>query len=248
MDKALYIAMTGAKNNMLAQVSRSNNLANINTAGFKAEFSQARARPVYYGDGAPTRAYATSENQGTNFAHGPMMETGRDLDVAIEREGYFAVQLPDGSEAFTRAGALHIDALGVLRNGSGLPLIGNGGPIAIPAAEKIDIAIDGTISIVPLGQGAEQPAVIDRLRLVNPPENMLKKGDDGLFRVDVADFDVENDASVRVVPGFLEGSNVNAVEELVGILSLSRQYEMQVKLMQTVKQNSESSARMLQSS
>lgn len=248
MDKALYIAMTGAKNNMLAQVSRSNNLANLNTSGFKAEFSQARALPVYYGEGAPSRAYAISENQGTNFKHGPLIETGRDLDIAIEREGFIAVQANDGQEAYTRAGSLHIDALGVLRNGSGLPVMGNGGPITVPAAQKVDIAIDGTITIVPLGQGVSDPAVIDRIRLVNPDIKLLRKGEDGLFRVNDPEADIPADAQVRVVPGFVEGSNVNAVEELVGILSLSRQYEMQVKLMQTVKQNSESSARLLQSS
>ena len=246
MDKALYIAMTGAKHNMLAQVSRSNNLANINTTGFKAEFSQARAMPVYYGDGQPTRAYALTENQGANFRPGPMIETGRDLDIAIAGEGFIAVQARDGQEAFTRAGSLHVDALGMLRNGSGLPVMGNGGPIALPPAEKIDIAVDGSITIIPLGQGANEPAVIDRIRLVNPNTNEVRKGEDGLFRMRDPEADVPADAVVRVSSGFIEGSNVNAVDELVGVLGLSRQYEMQVKLMSTVKENNEASARMLQ--
>lgn len=245
MDKALYISMTGAKHNMLAQVSRSNNLANINTTGFKAEFSQARAMPVYYGEGQPTRAYALTENQGTNFRVGPMVQTGRDLDIAIEGEGFIAVQARDGQEAFTRAGSLHVDALGVLRNGSGLPVMGNGGPIAVPSAEKIDIAIDGSITIIPVGQGVNEPVVVDRIRLVNPDSTEIKKGEDGLFRMKNAEADVQADATVRVASGFIEGSNVNAVEELVGVLGLSRQYEMQVKLMQTVKQNSESSSSLL---
>ena len=141
---------------MLAQVARSNNLANINTTGFKAEFSQARAMPVLYGDGVASRAYALSENQGTDFSQGAMIETGRDLDIAIEREGFIAVQSRDGTPALTRSGSLHIDSLGVLRNGSNLPVLGNGGPIAIPPAEKIDIAIDGSITIVPLGQNADE--------------------------------------------------------------------------------------------
>lgn len=246
MDKALYIAMTGAKHNMLAQVSRSNNLANINTTGFKAEYSQARAMPVYYGDGEATRAYALTENQGSNFRVGPMIQTGRDLDIAIEGDGFIAVQARDGQEAFTRAGSLHVDAVGILRNGSGLPVMGNGGPIAIPPAEKIDIGIDGNITIIPLGQGANEPAIIDRIRLVNPDTNDIRKGEDGLFRMRAAEADVPADAAVRVTSGFIEGSNVNAVEELVGVLSLSRQYEMQVKLMQSVKENSEATARMLQ--
>lgn len=233
---------------MLAQVARSNNLANINTTGFKAEYAQARSMPVYYGAGQPTRAYALTENQGSNFRHGAMIETGRDLDIAIEREGFIAVQALDGQEAYTRAGSLHVDALGVLRNGSGLPVMGNGGPIAVPVAEKIDVAIDGSITIVPLGAGANETAVVDRIRLVNPDTQQLQKGEDGLFRMRDPEAEVVEDASVRVISGFIEGSNVNAVEELVGVLSLSRQYEMQVKIMQTAQENSEASARLLQNS
>ncbi len=248
MDKALYVAMTGAKHNMLAQVARSNNLANINTTGFKAEYSQARSMPVYYGAGQPTRAYALTENQGSNFKSGAMIETGRDLDIAVEREGFIAVQALDGQEAYTRAGSLHVDALGVLRNGSGLPVMGNGGPIAVPMAEKVDIAIDGSITIVPLGARANETAIVDRIRLVNPDVQQLQKGEDGLFRTKDPEAEVLEDGSVRVISGFIEGSNVNAVEELVSILSLSRQYEMQVKIMQSAQQNSEASARLLQSS
>lgn len=246
MDKALYIAMTGAKNNMLAQVSHSNNLANISTTGFKSEFSQARSLPVFYGEGHPTRAYAVAERQGTNFKVGPMIETGRDLDVGIEQEGFIAVQAKDGLESLTRAGSFHVDSLGMLRNGSGLPVMGNGGPIAIPPAEKIDIALDGSITIVPLGQAANGTVVVDRIRLVNPTSDQIEKNSDGLFRMKDPEEDLQADAGVRLLSGFLEGSNVNAVDELVSVLSLSRQYEMQVKLMQNAKENSEASARLLQ--
>ncbi len=83
MDKALYIAMTGAKNNMLAQGVHANNLANVATNGFRADFAQARAMPVYYGDGHPTRAYAMTERPATDYQQGPMIQTGRDLDIAV---------------------------------------------------------------------------------------------------------------------------------------------------------------------
>lgn len=245
MDKALYVAMTGAKNNMLAQVAHSNNLANVNTAGFKSDLAQARSMPVYYGDGLPTRAYAMTENPATDFSHGPSIETGRELDIAIQQDGFIAVQAPDGQEAYTRAGSLHVDNLGILRTGNNLPVLGNGGPIAIPAAEKIEIGLDGTISVLPLGEDAEAIAQIDRIRLVNPPLDTVTKGNDGLFRVLGTEEDVPVDASVRIVSGFLEGSNVNAVNELTSIMSLSRQYEMQVKIMQTAKENSEASSRLL---
>lgn len=246
MDKALYIAMTGAKHNMLAQVSHSNNLANVNTTGFKADFEQARSMPVLYGDGEPTRAFALVERPATDFAHGALNETGRDLDVAIEGDGFIAVQGNDGQEAYTRAGSLYVDSVGMLRTGNGLPVLGNGGPIAIPAAEKIEVAFDGSITIVPLGQQADTIAQIDRIKLVNPPADAMTKSEDGLFRQKDAAEELPADGAVRMVSGFLEASNVNAVHELTSILSLSRQYEMQVKMMQTVKENSESSARLLQ--
>lgn len=246
MDKALYVAMTGAKHNMLAQVSHSNNLANVNSSGFKADFAQARSMPVYYGEGAPTRAYALAERPATDFSHGALQTTGRDLDIAVKGDGLITVQAANGEEAFTRAGALFVDSVGILRNGSNLPVIGNGGPIAIPAAEKIEIGSDGTITIVPLGQGVNAIAQVDRIKLVNPPAETLIKSRDGLFRVTGEAQEVPADANVGIVSGFLENSNVNAVSELTSILSLSRQYEMQVKIMQTVKENSETSARLLQ--
>ncbi|SMF36263.1 flagellar basal-body rod protein FlgF [Alteromonadaceae bacterium Bs31] len=245
MDKALYVAMTGAKHNMQAQTAHANNLANINTVGFKADFAQARSMPVYYGEGQPTRAYALAESPATDFRQGALIETGRDLDIAVEGEGFIAVQAPDGTEAYTRAGSLFFDSVGILRTGSGLPVLGNGGPIAIPAAETIEVAIDGTISIIPLGQGVDAPVLVDRVKLVNPPLNAIKRMDDGLIRALNQEEDIPVDANVRVVSGFLEGSNVNAVNELTSVLSLARQYEMQVKIMQNVQENSETSASLL---
>jgi len=248
MDKALYVAMSGAKNNMLAQVVHSNNLANINTPGFKADLAQARSLPVYYGAGQPTRAYSVAEDQYSDLRPGALMQTNRDLDVAVDGQGFIAVQSPDGSEAYTRVGSLYIDSVGMLRTGNGLPVLGNGGPIAVPASQKIDIGMDGTISIVPLGQKANALAVVDRIRLVNPETRQIQKGSDGLFHSTSAKANVQPDASVRLKSGFLEASNVDAVSELVDVLSLSRQYEMQVKIMQNAKQNSETSAQLLRMS
>lgn len=245
MDKALYIAMTGAKHNMRAQAAHANNLANINTVGFKADFAQARSMPVYYGDGHPTRAYALAESPATDFKQGALVETGRELDIAIEGDGFIAVQAPDGTEAYTRAGSLFVDSVGLLRTGNGLPVLGNGGPVALPPAEKIDVAIDGTITIIPLGQGVDAPAQVDRIKLVNPPTNSIKRMEDGLIRSLNQEEEVPADANVRVISGFVEGSNVNAVNELTNVLSLARQYEMQVKIMQAVKENSETSASLL---
>lgn len=247
MDKALYVAMTGAKHNMLAQAVHSNNLANINTGGFKADFAQARSMGVYYGEGYATRAYALAEVPATDFSPGKMINTGRELDISVDGEGFIAVQAPDGQEAYTRAGSFYVDSVGMLRTGNGLPVMGNGGPVAIPESDKIDIAIDGTISIIPLGQAKDGIVQIDRIKLVNPPVESLVKSEDGLIRQRVAVGDIPADAGVRVASGALESSNVNAVNELTSILELARQYEMQVKIMQNAKENSESSARLLQS-
>lgn len=246
MDKALYIAMTGAKHNMLAQASHANNLANVNTQGFKADFAQARSQGVYYGDGLPTRAYALTEKPATDFAFGALQHTGRDLDIAIEGEGFIAVQAPDGQEAYSRTGNLFVDALGMLRTGNGLPVLGNGGPIAIPQADKIEIGADGNITIVPQGQGPQAPVVVDRIKLVNPDVATLSKNENGLFVALESDGPLPAAGTVRVVSGFLEASNVNAVHELTSILSLSRQYELQVKIMANAKEMSQSSARLLQ--
>ncbi len=245
MDKALYISMTGAKHNMLAQVSHANNMANLNTTGFRSDFAQARSMGVYYGDGQPTRAYALTESPATNFEQGPIMQTGQDLDVAVNGPGFIAVQAPDGSEAYTRAGDMKLDANGILRTGNNLQVLGNGGPIALPPLQSVTVGRDGTISIVAQGQGPETSAEIDRIKLVNPEPSELEKRADGLLHARNGEPFVA-DAIVSVSSGVLEGSNVNAVNEFTEILSLSRQYEMQIKLMKTVEENSESSARLLQ--
>lgn len=247
MDKALYIAMTGARHNMLAQTSHSNNLANLNTTGFRADFAQARSMPVFYGEGQPTRAYSLSESPASDFKQGPMISTGNDLDVAINGEGFIAVLAPDGTEAYTRAGSLSIDPNGILRNDTGLAVVGNAGPIALPPLEKLEIGADGTLSLVALGQGPEAMVEADRIKLVNPDLQNLTKGDDGLFRQRDA-LQAPPAAEVRLVSGFIEGSNVNAIHEFTNILSLSRQYEMQVKLMKDIEQNSETSAQLLRMS
>lgn len=247
MDRALYIAMTGAKNNMLAQANHSNNMANLSTTGFKADFEQSRAMGVYYGDGQPTRAYALTESPSADLASGPMISTGNSMDVAIQGNGFIAVQAPDGSEAYTRAGNLNVDASGTLRTAGGLAVIGNSGPISLPPLSKLEVGSDGTISIIALGQGAETMVDTNRIKLVDPDPKNLKKGEDGLFRQRDG-LTAEASASVRVAGGMLEGSNVNAMSEFTQIIALSRQYDMQVKLMKAAEDNASASAQLLQMS
>jgi len=243
MDRMLYVAMSGAKETLLAQANNSNNLANANTSGFLADLQQFRSMPVF-GDGHPTRVYALSERPATDFKSGSIVQTGRELDVALNGKGWIAVQAPDGSEAYTRRGDLKLDANGVLTTGNGLPVTGNGGPISIPPAEKIDIAPDGTISIRPLGQAANELAIVDQIRMVNPSNSDLEKGKDGLMRLKPG-VTAEPDTSLQLVSGALEGSNVNVVDSMVDMIELSRRFEMQVKMMKTSEEMEQGSTSIL---
>jgi flagellar basal-body rod protein FlgF len=245
MDHALYISMTGAKHNMLAQTIHANNLANVSTQGFKADLAQARSMGVYYGEGLPSRAYALTESPAIDFTQGAAMSTERDFDIALENRGFIAVQAPDGTEAYTRSGRMYVDTVGMLRTGNDLPVMGDAGPIALPEFDKVEVAVDGTISLVVKGEKPDALAALNRIKLVDPNERDLVKSADGLYRLKNGGT-AEADVDVRVVRGFLEASNVNPVNEMTNILSLSRQYELQVKLMRTVDENSQASARLLQ--
>ncbi len=232
---------------MLAQAVHANNMANLSSTGFRADFEQARAMGVYYGDGHATRAYALTENPASNFATGAMIETGNDLDIAIQGEGFIAVRAADGSEAYTRAGNLEIDSAGTLRTANGLAVLGGESPIVIPENEKIQIGSDGTVSVVGLGQGPEAMTEVGRIKLVNPDTQNLAKGDDGLFRQRDG-LNAEVSANVTLRSGVVEASNVNAIDEFTKIMALSRQYEMQVKMMKTADDNATSSASLLRMS
>ncbi|MGB0663588.1 MAG: flagellar basal body rod protein FlgF [Pontibacterium sp.] len=245
MDKVLYVGMTGARENMLAQQAHANNLANATTTGFKADLAQARSMQVF-GEGHASRVYAMSERPATDLTNGSLMETGRDLDLAVVGNGWMAVQAPDGTEGYTRGGELQINPQGELVTGSGLRVIGNGGaPIVLPAIEGIAIANDGTITVRPAGEAAAELAVVDAIKLVTLPEGQAFKGTNGLMRTD-NQIPLEPDLNVEVRSGYLESSNVNGVHELTSMISLSRQFEMQIKLMKTAEENDSAAANILQ--
>jgi len=245
MDKLLYVSMTGARENMLAQRVHANNLANATTTGFKTDLEQARAMRVL-GEGYSSRVYAMSERPATDTTSGTLIQTGRDLDVAIDGEGWIAVVGPDGQEAYTRAGELQINAADQLVTGSGLPVMGNGGlPIVIPPAEKVQIANDGTVTIRPQGDAAAELAQIDQIKLVQAEPGSLFKGQDGLMHADNGTL-LPPDPTVSLRSGYLEQSNVNAVAELTSVINLSRQFEVQVKMMKTAEENSSAATKILQ--
>ena len=243
MDKLLYVAMTGASQTMLAQGANNNNLANVSTPGFRADYAHFRSMPVY-GPGFPSRVYAMTERSGTDLSKGPMNATGNELDIAVNGEGWIAVQAKDGTEAYTRAGDLRITQNGLLVTGGGNVVLGDNGPITMPPASKIQFGSDGTISIHPMGEQTTAMTTLDRIKLVNPPSNQLQKGEDGLMRLPGGKT-APADANVKIVSGMLEGSNVNIAEALVNMIDLQRQFEMQVRIMHDAEQNADSTKQIL---
>jgi flagellar basal-body rod protein FlgF len=243
MDRVIYIAMTGAREITRQQAAVSHNLANVSTHGFRQELSVFRALPVV-GEGAKTRAFVVETTPRTDFSQGSIQVTGRPLDVAVRGGGWLAVQDAGGKEAYTRMGHLQITANGILQTTNGLNLMGDAGPLSVPPEQDVLIGNDGTVSTIPIGQNQADVAIVGRIKLVNPPEKDLKRGDDGLFRL-AAGGDAPADADVKLISGALETSNVNPAEILVNMVSLARQFEMQMKMMQTADTNDRSATQVI---
>ena len=243
MDRLLYVAMSGAKETLRAQASNNHNLANASTTGFRADLAAFQARAVE-GSGYGTRVYATSANTGFDSTSGALQQTGRDLDVAVRGDGFLAVQGLDGREAYTRAGDLRIEPDGSLRTGTGLQVMGDGGPVSVPPANSVTIGSDGSVSVVPLGQGPETRAVVGRIKLVKPEPTQLDRGADGLFRLRDGS-DAPADASVSLAQGALESSNVNVADAMVTMIELARRFDLQVKAMRSAEDNGAAAAKLL---
>ncbi|WP_087021569.1 flagellar basal-body rod protein FlgF [Thaumasiovibrio subtropicus] len=246
MDRALFLAMSGAKQDMYGLQAHANNLANVRTTGFRADLEQARSMQAY-GEGMPSRVFSMTERPGFDFSQGSVMTTGRDLDVAVEGDGWIAVVDNIGQESYTRAGHLKIDQTGMLTNSSGHLIAGeNGGPIFIPLPiSKIEVGRDGTISILPQGAPPDAIELVDRIKLVRPDNRELYKDTNGLFKLKEPNQFLEADGSVRLLTGALEGSNVNAVGEMTSMIELQRHFEMQVKMMKTLEEMDEAQASLL---
>ena len=246
MDRALYLAMSGAKQDMQSLQLRANNLANASTTGFRADLAQARSMQAY-GEGLPSRVFALSESPAQNWAQGATITTGRDLDVMVEGQGFLSVLDQQGQEAYTRAGQLRVDATGLLQTQQGQFVLGeNGNPIALPLpVSNIQISKQGDISVLPQGAPPNGTVVIDRLKLVSPSQEAVFKDTDGLLKPNQAGLVFNADPNIRVLSGALEGSNVNPIEEMTHLIELQRHFETQVKLMKTAEEMDKSSASLL---
>jgi len=243
MDRLIYTAMTGASHVLQQQAAVSENLANASTPGFRATLNTFRAVPLV-GEGLPTRTFVVDSTAGSDFTPAAFQPTGRDLDVAVNGPGWIAVEGPDGKEAYTRNGSFQVTPNGVLQTRTGLNVLGDGGPITIPPDTEVTFAKDGTISTVPSYGQITSVVVVGRLKLVNPPPEQLERGGDGLFRLkDGAT--ATADANVGVVPGSLEGSNVNTVEAIVSMISLARKFDMQMKMLQSADNNAQRASQIL---
>jgi flagellar basal-body rod protein FlgF len=234
MDKLIYTAASGLKARMAAQAVIANNMANASTIGFRAERVNFDSL-MLQGDGLDTRTAASEEVKDFDRSAGTIISTGRNLDIAIPGDQWMAVQAADGSEAYTRRGDLQISATGVLETGDGFPVMGSGGPITVPPADKIEIAGDGTVSIKPLGSPADAPMQkIDQLKLVSPIGAQTAKGLDNLLYVKGGGT-LPQDLTAKVQSGALEGSNVDMTQALVDMIENQRAYEVQANLLRTAK-------------
>lgn len=243
MDKLIYTAMSGAKHIFERQASIAHNLANAVSTGYRSEEHRLRAVPVRSAT-LPTRAFAVDASVANDFTPGPLMNTGRQLDIAVQGQGWLALAMPDGTEAYTRNGSLEINVNGLLQTRNGIPVQGDGGPVSIPPDNEITVGRDGMISLKPSSGAQNTVTQVGTLKLVNPPEADLVRGADGLFRLRDGSA-AEVDPNVQVVSGYLEGSNVNVVDQLVGMISLARQFETQLKLLSTAEQNDRAAAQLL---
>jgi flagellar basal-body rod protein FlgF len=238
MDRMIYLSMSGAKATMQRQDTLANNLANVSTVGFRAELAAFRAVPVQ-GSGASTRVYSLESTTGYDATPGQVTGTGRNLDVAMKGNAWLAVQGLDGTEAYTRGGSLDVSAEGTLTTRNGLTVLGDGGPIQVPVNSEVSIAADGTVSAK---SATGRNTAVGKLKLVTP-EAPLQRGTDGLFRA--AEGDLSADATARVQDGALEGSNVSSVETMVAMIAAARQFEAQMKMLQTAEADEKAAAQLL---
>ena len=243
MDRVVFVAGSGAKQLLLKQAVNSHNLANANTVGFQADMANFRAQMIS-GAGHNSRAYMVAEGVGVSSEKGTIQATGRTLDVAVNGNGWLAVQAPDGSEGYTRAGNLSVNINGQLTTSAGHPVLGSNGPILIPEYDKLELGSDGTISVRPIGQQPSTLAEVARIKMVSPPAEEMVKGEDGLLHMR-DDSVAEPSTEVTLISGSLEYSNVNGVEAMVDMISLARQYEMTVKIMSTVKEMDEKATQLM---
>jgi len=240
MDRLVHTSLSGLRSAMARQAATSHNLANANTVGFRADLSSARALWIQ-GQGLETRAQASQEVQGADMQAGPVSETGRDLDIALQGDALLAVQAANGDEAYTRRGDLQLSDSGLLTTGDNHPVLGEQGPITLPPHDSVRIDQDGTVWVVPRGGDPNAPQQVDRLKLTSPAGSRVVKGVDNLFRVQGGGA-LPSDPQARVTSRALESSNVNVTQALIDMIEASRSWDNQLNLITTARELDSSGA------
>jgi flagellar basal-body rod protein FlgF len=243
MDKLVYTALSGLRGHMSAQAAIANNIANASTIGYRADKVQFDSLQLT-GPALETRMPSTERVIDADRTAGAFVSTGRKLDVAMTGDGWLAVQGSDGEEAYTRRGDLQISESGLLTTGDGMPVMGNGGPITIPPNQGVSFAVDGSVLIVPVGGTADNPTLVDRLKLVSPKGTDTVKGLDNLLHVKGGGT-LPDDLNATVHTGMLEQSNVNLTQALVDMIENQRSYEVQARLLTTTKDMDEGGSSLL---
>lgn len=238
MNRVIYTAMTGAKSTLGQQAAVAHNLANVDSTGFRTEMHKMRAVEIQT-QAMRSRSFVVDASIATDFTPGSLKYSGNPFDVAVKGKGWFCVQTASG-EAYSRDGALEISANGVLQTRTGLPVLGDGGLVTVPPDSVIVIGADGTVSAIQNGVTNE----VARLKLVNPPEGELVRGEDGFFRLQSGQ-PAPADEAVQVAGGYLESSNVNVAQQMVQMISLARQFEMQMRMITNAQENDRSAAQVL---
>ncbi len=243
MDRLIYTSLSAMRASQARQTATANNIANAQTPGFRADMAEVQALWLR-GDGVEARAPASEEVLAADMQPGTVMATGRALDVAATGDAMFVVQAADGDEAYTRRGDFQLSASGLLTTGDGHPVIGTGGPIVLPPADRLTIDAQGRISIVPAGGDPTRPQEIAALRLVSPKGSNAVKGLDNLFRVRGGGI-LPDDPTAHVTSGHLEGSNVSTTEALVDMIDASRSWDTQLKLIADARDNDAATAELM---
>ena len=247
MDRMIYTAMSGASQTLERQAAVAHNLANASSTGYRAEVHALRAVQVVSNNSPAalaTRAFVADASTHSDFTPGPLTMSGRALDVAVQGSGWVALTMPDGSEAYTRNGALELSLNGVLQTKSGFPVQGSSGPITVPPDNNVTIANDGTVSVIPLTGSQNSVTSLGQIKLVDPPEADLVRGGDGLFRQKSGKA-AEVATTVVLASGYTEGSNVNPVEQIVNMIALARQFDMQMKTLSTAQTNDQAATQVI---
>lgn len=242
MDGMIYVATSSGANILQAQAISANNLANVSTPGFKADHPMFSSVMHEAADTLPSRVYSSIGGTRTDFTPGGLMPTGNPMDIAVNGDGWFAIMSKDGNESYVRTSSMQVTQEGLLVTAGQLPVLGTSGPITLPAGQKIEIGSDGTVTATSTDGVNRTPTVIDRIKLVKPENNDLIKMADGLVRSKTGAA-LEPDASVKLTSGYIESSNVNVVDSMMNMIALSRQFEIQLKLLNIAKENSQSSDR-----